>query len=349
MTSYKKKCPIWGAPASIDRPDGGWVDFVDSPRAGGKFKLDSALTSELHYLQASQKVALTDWLVKQRRSGTECPVITADLVRSFLGAPKTSVIERMDKAIIWIGNWLHTPSDKLCLGSDFTMTIVDIELKSESDKDAPYFFAAICSEAVDDDEGILRLLNDAGYLRPSEGKTFNARADLFMTPSGWQRHAELAKHDALGSQAFVAMWFSKETDGVWADGFYAGIELAGYKPVRIDQKEHNNKIDDEIIAEIRRSKFVVADFTCGMVSKNENANICDDIAIARGGVYFEAGFAKGLGKEVIWTVREDLLKHVHFDTRQFAHIVWKDAEDLKEKLSKRISATFGDGPLKKSA
>lgn len=46
----------------------------------------------------------------------------------------------------------------------------------------------------------------------------------------------------------------------------------------IGSKEHSNKIDDEIIGEIRRSAFIVADFTGH-----------------RGGVYFEAGFAMGLG------------------------------------------------------
>ena len=66
-----------------------------------------------------------------------------------------------------------------------------------------------------------------------------------------------------------------------------GIEDAGYEAVRIDEKEHTNKIDDEIIAEIRRSRFVVADFTQGKDG-------------ARGGVYYEAGFAHGLGIEVIF-------------------------------------------------
>ena len=42
-----------------------------------------------------------------------------------------------------------------------------------------------------------------------------------------------------------------------------------------------NKIDDEIVAEIRRSKFIIADFSHGSDG-------------ARGGVYFEAGFAHGL-------------------------------------------------------
>ena len=166
-----------------------------------------------------------------------------------------------------------------------------------------------------------------------------------MTSSGWQKFAELAEQEPLGSQAFVAMWFSPIMNDVYVEGFERGIAEAGYDAVRIDRKEHNNKIDDEIIAEIRRSKFVVADFTSELLDHPTSGEITN---VARGGVYFEAGFAKGLGKDVIWTVREDVLPFVHFDTRQFAHIVWKDTADLRNKLALRISATLGDGPRKHS-
>ena len=103
--------------------------------------------------------------------------------------------------------------------------------------------------------------------------------------------------------------------------------------MRIDQKEHTNKIDDEIIAEIRRARFVVADFTHGGGG-------------ARGGVYYEAGFAHGLGIDVIFTCREDKFDALHFDTRQYNHISWSSPEELKNALKNRIFALYGDGPLK---
>lgn len=65
---------------------------------------------------------------------------------------------------------------------------------------------------------------------------------------------------------------------------------------------------------------------------------------ARGGVYFEAGFAKGLKLLVIFACRKDRFKDVHFDTRQFNHIVWEYPEGLRKKLANRISRTVGDGP-----
>jgi nucleoside 2-deoxyribosyltransferase len=123
------------------------------------------------------------------------------------------------------------------------------------------------------------------------------------------------------------MWFDESMNDAWLV-IDKGIRVAGYEPLRIDQKQHNNKIDDEIMAAIRRSKFVVADFTK-----------------QRGGVYFEAGFAKGLGLEVIWLCRKDEIDEVDFDTRQYSHIVWEADKltELSAALKNRVEATIGHG------
>lgn len=156
----------------------------------------------------------------------------------------------------------------------------------------------------------------------------------WITPKGYARLDELKRTRVASEQAFVAMWFDKAMNDAYEKGIAAGIKDAGYKPVRIDKQQYNGKVDDEIIAEIRRSRFLVADFTQGESG-------------ARGGVYYEAGFAHGLNIPVIFTCRKDVLKKVHFDTRQYNHIDWETAEELRDRVSKRISATIGDGPLKK--
>jgi nucleoside 2-deoxyribosyltransferase/DNA-directed RNA polymerase subunit RPC12/RpoP len=159
---------------------------------------------------------------------------------------------------------------------------------------------------------------ELGYLEQGSD-TDRVRLSL----EGWKRVSELRKDEIKSNQAFVAMWFNKELDIAWADGFKPALEQTGYVPLRIDLSQHNEKIDDRIIAEIRKSGLLVADFTG-----------------QRGGVYFEAGFAMGLGKPVIWTCREDYVEKLHFDTRQYNHIVWTDPADLKEKLRLRIEATL---------
>ena len=129
------------------------------------------------------------------------------------------------------------------------------------------------------------------------------------------------------------MWFDDSMDEAYKKGIAPAILEAGYKPLRIDKREHNNKIDDEIIAQIKRSRFLVADFTQGRGG-------------ARGGVYYEAGFAHGINIPVIFTCRKKEIKKVHLDTRQYNHIIWETPEELLLRLTQRISATVGDGPIK---
>jgi hypothetical protein len=148
-------------------------------------------------------------------------------------------------------------------------------------------------------------------------------AKVRITPEGWQHINELSISGPESQGAFVAMWFDESTNLAYRQAIKPAVEDAGFEPVRIDLKEHNNKICDEIVAEIRKSRFMIADFTG-----------------QRGGVYFEAGFAQGLGLPVIWIVHKDEVDHLHFDTRQYNHIVYTDAQDLHDQLYNRIAATI---------
>lgn len=145
-------------------------------------------------------------------------------------------------------------------------------------------------------------------------------------------HEEIAGKRAASTQAFVAMWFQESMKDAYNAGFAKAITDAGYEPLRIDRKEYEGKIDDEIIAEIRRSAFLIADFTGH-----------------RGGVYYEAGFAHGLGKRVIFTCNSDDLANLHFDVRQYNTIVWNTPSEIIAPLQNRILALFGAGPLKPDA
>ena len=146
-------------------------------------------------------------------------------------------------------------------------------------------------------------------------------------------YAQIADRESAtdSSQAFVAMWFDDSMAEVYRDGIEPGIRDAGYNPLRIDRKDHINKIDDEIIAELRRSRFLVADFTHGPDG-------------ARGGVYYEAGFAHGLDMPVIFTCQQDSLDELHFDTSHYNHLNWADHAELRVNLKNRVLAVIGEGP-----
>jgi hypothetical protein len=149
-----------------------------------------------------------------------------------------------------------------------------------------------------------------------------------LTPKGYIAADELRKKRTAHSQAFVAMLFTDEMKPVYDQGFEPGIRNAGFSPMLIRNKEHANKIDDEIIAEIRRSAFLVADFT----GHRQN-------------VYFETGFAIGLDLRVIWTCRKDQIKDLHFDIRQYNSIDWENPAELAKRLQSRIEAMLGRGPI----
>ena len=172
---------------------------------------------------------------------------------------------------------------------------------------------------------LLNQLATSDLIREVDSDISQEASQYQITVPGWKRIADLQRVSVQRpNQAFVAMAFDPSLMDVRTHGLKAGIVDAGYKPLLIDEKEHNNDIHDEILSEIRKSQFIVADFT-----------------LQRPNVYFEAGFAEALGLPVIYTCREDDITKAHFDIRQRNHIVWTAPEELRDRLKNRIGATIG--------
>lgn len=144
-----------------------------------------------------------------------------------------------------------------------------------------------------------------------------------ITYNGWNEIDKIETEERKTWRAFVAMSFSKDMEEVYEDGIKPAIKACGYTPVRVDQEDYNDKIDDFIIAEIKKADFVVADYTQ-----------------QKHGVYYEAGYAQGYGLPVVWCCREDDIDNCHFDTRQYNHVLWRTPEELMAKLKARIEATI---------
>ena len=166
--------------------------------------------------------------------------------------------------------------------------------------------------------GTLGILCELGYLTQN-------LSSYRISAKGWEKVSEMEKSES-NNQGFIAMSFREETKSI-SESFKNAISRCGYIPRRIDEKEHNNQIVPEILFEISRSKFVVVDVT-----------------YPNYGAYYEAGYAEALGKEVIICCHEDIFKSdkkPHFDIAQKSSIVWKDEEDLENRLYRRIEATVG--------
>jgi len=184
------------------------------------------------------------------------------------------------------------------------------------------FLPVTFSEIPTESEFIFLVMNDMKLVSKPSSWGFNPLKFKILY-KGWQRIDELQKQFKTKNQGFIAMWFDPSMKEIEKAIKEAIIET-GYLHMKIDEKEHNNQIVPEILYEIRNSDFIVADLT-------EN----------RGGVYYEAGYALGIGKEVIVSVNVDKEKP-HFDVAQKSQVRYKTPEELKKKLINRITATVGD-------
>lgn len=146
---------------------------------------------------------------------------------------------------------------------------------------------------------------------------------ITLSPKALERVYELQKTQANNKKVFVAMKFGAETDALRVK-IKEGIVNAEFEPIIMDEIEHNHQIVPEMLYQIKNSRFVIAE-----LSHHNN------------GAYYEAGYALGMGKEVIHICKKDELKSgLHFDVAQVNTIVYENIDELPNRIFKRIKATI---------
>lgn len=140
-----------------------------------------------------------------------------------------------------------------------------------------------------------------------------------LTFDGMQYIEELEEPNKNSKNIFVAFNFAPDIIEIFENFVKPSIEELGftYTIVNHETTPHDQKITDEIVAKLKSSRLIIADFT------NNSTN-----------VYFESGFAMGMRIPVIWTCKKG--HKFSFDTGQFPHITWENGEDLKAQLVNRI-------------
>lgn len=306
----QNKCPVCSEEVTLaDFYRGGSSKF-NCVRCG-LFEIGDIAAHEISCWNFQQRINLSGWI----RDNQNCKILSSDL-KTLADLPSLTVGEKAEKILFWLARKFPKPGEITDLSGGAHLEFLAVGRLTDT-KELQFFIRDYLygeMEFLLRHELVTELGDDSRYS---------------ISPKGWA-YLESLRHGNPDSQiGFIAMWFDKSVDPAWT-AIEAGIRSSGYEPLRIDRKEHNNKIDDEIVAGIRRSKFLVADFTGH-----------------RGGVYFETGLATGLGLPVIWLCRQDELEKTHFDTRQYNFIVWEADKlaDLSKALQNRIEATIGRGPL----
>ena len=279
-------CLIWNTEAEqlpARAPFGTWWD---SPRAGGRYFIDQTTYYGWKYDSNDEKARLTSCLIDRRRVGEDFPEITRKALEDARHRRPLTVHERADRLLREFSSELSDIADGF--GNQQDESRVEVQRRLAHSE----------SLRVQEINYLVSYLEHRHWIE-RDGSTQHPIARYRISVEGYARLAELDRTATDSSKAFVAMWFDDSMNEVWENAIEPGIEDAGYEAIRIDRKGHLNKIDDEIIAELRRARFVVADFTHG-----------DDGA--RGGVYYEAGFAYGLKLPFILSCRRDSIEKVHF-------------------------------------
>jgi hypothetical protein len=297
-STNKHPCRLCGQPVtelkSGIRPEGLVEQYTCKCCGTFNVLIDQAIIKEEEKYLLSAAVRM--W------TGTQFPILGRDTIPALVqGVPRLSVLEKLDLLLELAAQ--RTPG--IGLWSSFDLN-TDYPLIVARNQEEIYQLAAA--------------LKDRGLVRQADNL-------LFLKVPGWERLEEIRRSGSRSSLVFVAMWFEPSTLSLYEQAIRPAIREAGYEPLRIDQHEHVNRIDDEIIGQMRRSKFMVADFTG-----------------QRPGVYFEAGFMMGLGRNVIWMCSKSELEKLHFDVRQYSFVDWESIEDARTRLKRRILSLEGEGP-----
>jgi hypothetical protein len=121
--------------------------------------------------------------------------------------------------------------------------------------------------------------------------------------------------------AFIAMAIdpqNPELEDV-LDSIKEAATKYGIHAERVDEVQSNNRISDRILESIQKAQFVIVDLTH-----------------SKPNVFYEAGYAQGLGKTPIYIARHGT--RLEFDLKDYPVIFFRNMRELKDGLQERFRA-----------
>ena len=194
---------------------------------------------------------------------------------------------------------------------------------SQTGKLIEYFFVddefsgQLTEELVE--RGIVKVAKDT---KRSSGTIFYG---VNLTLDGWKQYESEKRGDFEGNHGFIAMQFGNPgLDSFVRDVVKPAVKRGiGYDLVDMRDVARAGVIDDIMRVQIRDAAFVIADLT------HDNH-----------GAYWEAGYAEGLGKPVVYICEKEKFKQqgTHFDTNHCTTVPW--SRDDSEGFSLELVATL---------
>jgi hypothetical protein len=300
------ECTVCGSRANILLSNFGVGEVVDCSRCGD-FRI-SHVDVDSVWLPFTElkKLTLASYTIRKlQKPGNPRPQLSLEFFRALESRSLPSPAERMD-------NLLRTFAEKAdeSPGQWLVIPFDDASLLGKVGATSP-----------NDLQWSAYSLNAQGFVL---GAVNDNNCRIRLTPLGWNRVDELKRAHVASRYAFFARQFKNDDLDKLFEGYLRrAVVDTGYELRTVTQKAGH--IDAIIEDEIRRCRFLIADLS-------------DDNA----GAYWEAGFAEGLGKDVIYICREKDQSGVslktHFDTDHRQTVRWDLASP--EAFVKQIKAVI---------
>ena len=158
-------------------------------------------------------------------------------------------------------------------------------------------------------------------------------ANITLSLDGWERYESGKRGEFVGDNDFIAMQFDDpDLDSFVRDVVKPAVKRGiGYDLVDMRDVARAGVIDDIMRVQIRDAAFVIADLT------HDNH-----------GAYWEAGYAEGLGKPVVYICEKEKFEkqRTHFDTNHCTTVPWSkdDPEGFDRELVATLRRSLGRSP-----
>jgi hypothetical protein len=260
-----------------------------------------------------EKTAILSHAIRKMQRGDDCCIeLDGNLIKEILKNSLPSPAEQVNNLIMWIG-------ENSSIGEEVYLN--PLTHQSIIGAKTPNGFALI-----------VKYTCDQGLIGGALWDTMDTigHVDATLSFDGWQYYDQLKRGAIDSRKAFMAMEYGdEELDKIVEQYFIPAVADTGFELYRLDKNPKAGLIDDHLRVEIRNSRFVISDLT------HENA-----------GAYWEAGYAEGLGKPVIYTCKEEKFdsKKSHFDTNHHLTVKWDESkiEEAINSLKATIRATLPD-------
>lgn len=292
--------------------------------ACGKFELPlEAETLILRHVHNPKERSLISHYIRRMQRTNTLPVVTMDLLEELLKDPQLpGVREQADNLILWLGDQLKDDRagqvELYPLAGQAIIGALDV---------MGYYYVVkklFLDEFLRIDDHPFKPKVDSHVTFP-----LSLESKIGLTFEGWDRYEELQRSGSDGFIAFMAMPFKNpQVQKMYEECFRPAVARAGFDLRTVLDVPESGLIDLQIVRDIRRSRFIVADLT----EKNLN-------------VVWEAGLAEGMEKPVIYTCQKDVFAKVQellFDVNHRRTVLWQEGKmnEAASQLKLIIRATI---------